>query len=380
MRLGEVPTPGLVLDLAKLRRNARRMAAAVARHGVALRPHMKTAKSIDVARIVLAGQLGGIAVSTLKEAEYFADHGLKDIQYAVCIVPNKLARVEALARRGVAMTIVTDNVEVAHVIAERSRTTGCHFNVLIEVDTGERRSGVSPGADALLEIAAILGSAPGVTLAGIMTHAGNSYQCRSLEAVEGVAEDERGGAAQAAERLRSAGHRVDVVSMGSTPTGLHARDLAGITEIRAGVYMFGDMFQAQIESCAVDDLAVSVLAEVVGRRDEQRKILIDAGGLALSKDRSTQAVPNDIGFGLVASLDGRPLAPQAIVSRVYQEHGEILFEQGEDLAGTRIGDRLRVFPNHVCMTAAMYDGYHVVDSDTGDGTEVLAVWPRVNGW
>lgn len=380
MRLGDVPTPSLVLDLAKLRRNASRMAAAVARHGVSLRPHMKTAKSIDVARIVLAGQFGGIAVSTLKEAEYFADHGLDDIQYAVCIVPDKLARVEALEKRGVAMTIVTDNVQVAQAIADRSRNSGCRFTVLIEIDTGERRSGVSPDADALLEIAEILGSAPGVTLAGTMTHAGNSYQCRSLEAVENIAEDERGGAVQAAERLRKAGHRIEIVSMGSTPTGLHARNLAGITEIRAGVYMFGDMFQAQIGSCAVDDLAVSVLAEVVGRRDEPRKILIDAGGLALSKDRSTQAVPNDIGFGLVASLSGRPLAPQASVSRVYQEHGEILFAPGDEVAGTRIGDRLRVFPNHVCMTAAMYDGYHVVDSEAADSTEVLAVWPRVNGW
>ena len=142
MKLSEVPTPSLVLDLAKLRRNAHRMAAAAARHGVALRPHMKTAKSIDVARIVLDGQFGGIAVSTLKEAEYFAAHGVRDIQYAVCIVPDKLDRVAALQARCVQMTVVTDNVDVTRAIAERGSELGCRFRVLIEVDTGEHRSGV----------------------------------------------------------------------------------------------------------------------------------------------------------------------------------------------------------------------------------------------
>jgi D-serine deaminase-like pyridoxal phosphate-dependent protein len=380
MKLSQVPTPSLVLDLAKLRRNARRMAAAAARHGVALRPHMKTAKSIDVARIVLDGQFGGIAVSTLKEAEYFAAHGIRDIQYAVCIVPDKLDRVAALQAGGVQMTVVTDNVDIARAIAERGSELGCRFRVLIEVDTGEHRSGVSADSDALLAIAHILSGASNAELAGVMTHAGHSYLARSTDEVERVAGAERSGVVRAAERLRAAGHVFDVVSMGSTPTALHAVDLSVVTEIRAGVYMFGDMFQAQIGSCAVDDLAVSVLAEIVGQRREFGRFLVDAGGLALSKDRSTQAVPNDVGFGLVAGIDGRPFLDQLVVGRVYQEHGEIALAGDLAMADMPIGDRVRIYPNHVCMTAAMYDGYHIVDSDEGDGQEVLAVWPRVNGW
>jgi D-serine deaminase-like pyridoxal phosphate-dependent protein len=380
MRLADIQTPALVLDLARLRRNARRMADAVARHGVGLRPHMKTAKSIDVARLVLEGQFGGIAVSTLKEAEYFAGHGIADIQYAVSIVPDKLDRVASLQARGAAMTIVTDNAEIARAIVDHSRTAGCRFKVLIEIDSGERRAGVLAESSALLEIAAVLAAAPTVDFAGVMTHAGNSYLARSIAEVEGVAQAERTSVVRAADRLRAAGHHIEVVSLGSTPTGLHAVDLEGVTEVRAGVYMFGDLFQAQIGSCTFDDLAVSVLTEVVGQRPDLGTVLVDAGALALSKDRSTQAVSNDVGFGLVASRAGRFFARQHVVDRVYQEHGLIALAPGMALNEARIGDRLRIYPNHVCMTAAMHDAYHVVDSAAWDGEDVLAVWPRINGW
>ncbi len=378
--LFDLPTPSLVLDRAKLARNIRRMALACARNGVALRPHLKTAKSIDVARMVLDDQTPGIAVSTLCEAEYFAGEGLRDIQYAVCITPDKLERVAAIQTTGARLALITDNAEVARAIADAQDRIDTRFRVQIEIDCGENRTGVLPGSDQLIEIARILDAAPNIDFDGVMTHAGHSYGCRSLTEIETLAEAERLAAVTAAEAVRALGIDCNTVSLGSTPTALHARNLDGITEARAGVYMFGDMFQAQIGSCMVDDLAVSVLTEVSSHRTDLNHLTVDAGALAMSKDRSTEAVPNDVGFGLVRDARGRSIAPQMIVKRVYQEHGLVPMPEGQRLEDYPVGDRLRIFPNHVCMTAAMYDRYHVVDSASGNGTDIVAVWPRANGW
>lgn len=378
--LHDLPTPSLVLDRAKLARNIARMAATCKRNGVALRPHLKTAKSIDVAREVLDAGTNGIAVSTLREAEYFASAGIRDIQYAVCITPDKLPRVAEIQKDRVKLALITDSVAVAEAIAAVRDQIDATFWVQIEVDCGENRTGVLPGSEELKEIARILDTAPNVIFDGVMTHAGHSYSCRSLAEIEDLAEAERKAVVDAAESVRALGIDCPNVGLGSTPTALHARHLEGVTEARAGVYMFGDMFQAQIGSCEVSDLAVSVLTDVSSHRADLNHLTVDAGALALSKDRSTENAPNDIGFGLIADISGRAFGPQLRVSRVYQEHGLVPMNAARPLDSFPIGDKLRVYPNHVCMTAAMYDRYYVVDSDIGDGTEVVAVWNRVNGW
>ncbi|MBO0712291.1 MAG: alanine racemase, partial [Acetobacteraceae bacterium] len=210
MRLDGLPTPCLILDRTKLERNIGRMAAALARHGTPLRPHMKTAKSIEVARLVLADQPGGITVSTLAEAEYFAAHGIQDILYAVGITPQKLDQVAKLNAAGAAVAVITDDLTMAEVIAAHPTPP----RTLIEIDTGEGRGGLTPDDPALLAIAAKLGGA----LGGVMTHAGHSYAARSLADIALVAEAERAGAVRAAERLRGVGHDPAVVSVGSSPT------------------------------------------------------------------------------------------------------------------------------------------------------------------
>lgn len=364
MNLADLPTPCLVLDRRILRRNIERMAQAVGRRGVALRPHMKTAKSIDVARLALQGQPGGITVSTLAEAEYFAAHGIADILYAVGVTPQKLDQVAKLNAAGAQVTVLTDDPETAGAIAAHPRPP----RALIEIDTGESRGGVTPDDDDLQKIAALLGP----HLAGVMTHAGHSYSGRSIDDMVRIAEAERAGVVRAAEALRGAGYAAPIVSMGSSPTALHAESLAGVTEVRAGVYMFGDLFQAEIGTNGLDDIAVTVLTSVIGRRPG--RLLVDAGGLALSKDRSTEAAPVDYGYGLVLDLAGRKFG-DAIVRRAYQEHGLIERDPGEPIE-LHVGDRLRIAPNHTCMTAAAHDRYHVIDG----GDTVVAVWPRVNGW
>ena len=378
MNLADLDTPSLILDRSILDRNVAAMTRRARALGVQLRPHMKTAKSADVAKLALRDNFGGITVSTLKEAEYFAAAGIRDIVYAVSIVPAKLPRIASLLRSGVDLAVVTDRTDVARALGEKAVQLGIEVAVLIELDTGEHRSGLAPGSDELVELGALLHDSPGVSLRGVLTHAGHSYGCRSVEAVREIAEQERAAAVGAAQRLRAAGLPCPVVSVGSTPTAVHARNLEGVTELRCGVYMFGDVFQSEIHSCRGSDIAVSVLATVIGHREDLGCALIDAGALALSKDRSTAAegLPEDIGFGLVTDADGRERIDGMRVSRVFQEHGLVTCNGAFPFDRLPIGARVRVFPNHVCMTAAMYDAYQVVDG----ADEVIATWPRVNGW
>lgn len=371
-RLGELQTPCLVLDRGKLAHNIAAMAEAVARHGVALRPHMKTAKSAEVARLAVAGQRGGITVSTLAEAAYFAASGFRDILYAVGITAAKLDRAAALRREGVDLTLVTDDPATAAAVAAHARASGVAHRVLVEVDCGEHRGGMAAESETLLAV----GSALGPLCAGIMTHAGHSYACRSIDEIAAVAEAERLAAVTAAERLRWLGLAIDIVSVGSTPTALHARSLAGVTETRPGVYMFQDLFQTQIFSGSPESMAVTVLASVIHRREAENRIVIDAGAMALSKDRSTASAPRDYGFGLVLDAAGRQSLGDATVERANQEHGIVASSARLPFERLPVGSLLRVAPNHVCMTAAAYDRYHVVDG----GDAVLDVWERINGW
>jgi D-serine deaminase-like pyridoxal phosphate-dependent protein len=372
MRLSTLQTPCLVLDRSRLVTNARRMSQRAHDLGVDLRPHLKTAKSIDVARIATQGHSGGITVATLNEAEYFASHGLTDILYAVCVTPNKLDRVARIAATGAHLTLITDSVAVAQAIA---RHPGSH-SVMIEIDCGEDRTGVSPDSSELMAIARVLDSAPRVDLRGVMTHGGQSYGCHDLASIVAVAETERLAAIGAADQLRGAGISCEVVSVGSTPTAVHAVHLDGVTEMRPGVYLMGDLFQAGIGTCGEGDLAVTVLATVISHRRSANRLVIDAGGLGLSKDRSTQGRAFDAGYGRVLdAVTGAPLGDLQVTS-VHQEHGEVTSARPLDWEVLPIGSLVRVAPNHVCMTAAMYDQYAVVDGDDA----VVALWPRTNGW
>lgn len=381
MKLADLETPALILDRSRLEANIARMSDRVRRLGVDLRPHLKTAKSVDVARLATAGHSGGITVSTLKEAAYFAEQGYSDIIYAVGISLDKLERVAALQSKGARVAVLTDNLEVAQGIEARASATGGHFEVLIEVDTGDGRCGVAPESDALVEIGKTLDGARGVSLRGVLTHAGHSYACRSVPEIEAVAEAERAGAVRAAERLRAAGLPCPVVSVGSTPTALHARNQEGVTEVRAGVYVFSDVFQVEIESCALSDIAVSVLTTVTGHQRERGEMVVDAGGLALSKDRSTADGPRDVGYGLAVDVACGESLPELHVVRVSQEHGIVAAPNGTPpFDALPPGTRLRVLPNHSCMTAAAYGCYHVVEGASGTPDEIVEVWDRVNGW
>lgn len=379
MGLSNLETPALILDRNVVARNTAKMTERFRGTGVRLRPHTKTAKSIDVARLALVGNFGGVTVSTLREAEYFAAHGITDITYAVGIIPDRLERIAALLARGVKITVITDQVAVAEEISRRALDLGIVLDALIELDSGESRAGIMAGSDTLIALGKALHNLPGTRLEGVLTHAGHSYQGRSIAAIQQIAEDERLCATTAAARLRAAGLPAPVVSIGSTPTAIHGRSYEGITEVRCGVYMFCDVFQSEIFSCSRSDIALSVLATVIGHRPDINSALIDAGALALSKDRSTGApgLAEDVGFGLVMDMSGSRRIAGVTVGHVYQEHGMLVADGPFPFGELPVGARLRVLPNHACMTAAMYDAYQVV---SGLDDNKILVWPRVNGW
>ena len=341
--------------------------------GVNLRPHLKTAKSINVAQRILDLTSGGITVSTLREAEYFQQQGIEDILYAVSIEPSKFPYAAAIAARGVQLTVILDSLEVATALADYRPPAGVQFRVLIEIDCGEHRTGLPVDSDQLVAIAACLSESKATHFAGVLTHAGHSYQCRSADEIRKVAAEERDAVVLASQRLKQSGFQCETVSVGSTPTASLAENLEGITEARPGVFVFYDLFQVGLGVCSPKDIALSVLTSVLSNQPGNGRAFVDAGGLALSKDRSTSALPTDLGYGRVCDVDGQML-DDLIVSNVHQEHGQIdLAPYDQPLFP--IGRRLRILPNHACMTAAAYESYYVVD-----GGEVLDRWPRISGW
>jgi D-serine deaminase-like pyridoxal phosphate-dependent protein len=270
--------------------------------------------------------------------------------------------------------VILDSVAQAEAMAAAS-TPELRLAALIEVDCDGHRSGVKPGDAALLStIAAAL--EPRAELRGVLTHGGESYAARGRAALEAAAEGERLAVVGAAAILREAAYACPVVSVGSTPTFMSAISFEGLTEFRAGVCVFFDLFQAGVGACRTDEIALSVLATVIGHQQEKGWTITDAGWMAMSRDRGTATQAADQGYGLVCGLDGQPLGDTIVVG-ANQEHGIVAPRPGSGAPAPDlpIGARVRVLPNHACATAAQYDRYHVVQ----DGAAV-AEWARFGGW
>ncbi len=367
-----IETPALILDAAKVGRNCARMRERVLGHGVVLRPHVKTAKSVEVTQLALGAPHGAITVSTLREAEYFFDHGFRDILYAVGMVAAKVARVAALERRGARVSTIVDSVEAACALVEASRKENVRIPTMVEMDSDGHRSGIAPGDERLFAVADALGD----SLLGVMTHAGGSYNCDSTAAIRQAAAREREAVVNAAAALRTRGHACSVVSVGSTPTATFADSFAGVTEVRTGVYMFHDLVMAGLGVCALEDIGISVLASVIGHQREKNWVLVDAGWTALSRDHGTAKQKVDQGYGLVCDAWGSPV-DELIVAEANQEHGIVARRDGGvvDFARYPIGTRLRILPNHACATASQHCEYKVIR----DG-RIAETWDRFGGW
>ena len=377
MQLADLETPALIADRQRIEGNARRMREHLRTHDVDLRPHLKTTKCSEIARIAHGGERGPGTVSTLREAEYFLDNGFTDLTYAVCITPNKFRHVTDLMERGLDLKVLVASARMAGELVAFAADRAAPVKVMVEVDCGDHRTGFAPDDAELVEAALILDTGDGVEFAGLLTHGGHSYGARSEEDIQQIAEEERGSLLEARERLTEAGIDTPMLSSGSTPTAMLGNNFEDLSEVRPGVYLAGDLFQMQLGTCGFDDIAVTVLSSVIAHDRASGRVVLDAGGLALSKDRSTEHAPVDYGFGLLVREDGTPFEQELVVRGVSQEHGVVTSGQPMPFAELPIGSRVRVLPNHVCMTAASYDRYYVTD---GIGTEIADEWHKASGW
>lgn len=374
--IADLDTPAAVIDLQRLQNNSARMQAHLDSLGVKFRPHVKTSKCLPIVQAQIAAGAQGITVSTLLEAEHFAAAGVTDILYAVAVTPAKLPQVVALRQRGCHLKIVTDSLAGAEAIVSFGQRHGVQLEVWIEIDVDGHRAGLPPDSDALLVVGHAL-QAGGMLVGGVMAHAGSSYECSDAESLRRAAEQERDGAVRAATRLRAAGLSCATVSVGSTPTALSASNLGGVTEVRAGVYVMFDLVMHNVGVCAVDDIALSVLTTVIGHQENKGWAIVDAGWMAMSRDRGTQTQRHDFGYGQVCSEDGAPIA-EYVLGSANQEHGIVRHRTLTDIsiaARFPLGTRLRILPNHACATGAQHPAYQVV---CPDGT--VRSWPRLHGW
>ncbi len=372
MRLDDLQTPCALVELDRLEANAAAMAERAHRLGVKLRPHVKTHKCVEAARIQVRGHFGGITVSTLAEARGFADAGFTDITYAVPVAPQRLDEVVELSTRLDRLAVLVDHIATVHAVEAVARRSGLSVLVWLKLDCGLHRAGVDPTSDHAPALAGRLARSPDIDFCGVLTHAGQSYRATNRDQAAAAARDEVAVTRAFVDRLADEGIEVPEVSIGATPTMAAAEELEGIDEIRPGNYLFFDAFQAAIGSCRLEDIAFSVLTTVVSAFSEQHRAVIDAGALALSKDPGPTHVEPDCGFGrIVATEDQRPL-PGIKLTSLSQEHGVV---EGPGVAALRPGTRLRILPNHSCLAAACFERYHVAS-----GTRITGVWRPFRGW
>jgi D-serine deaminase-like pyridoxal phosphate-dependent protein len=347
--IGGLDTPALVIDLDRMERNIAGMAAIARAAGVRLRPHAKTHKSPEIARMQVEAGASGITVAKLGEAEVMADAGLDDILVAYPIVGGaKLARLRALRERA-RVRVSLDSADVARGIGSIA-SRAAPVEVLVEVDTGHHRMGRPPGAPTA-ELVAEVARIPGVEVAGLISHGGHAYGAGVAE-LEDVAGREARDLGVTAEACARAGVEIREISVGATPTARWVAGAAGVTETRPGTYVFGDVQQMRLGVTTESDCAATVLTTVVARPWEDR-FVIDAGSKSLTSDGGDE--PPFPGRGVIL---GRP---DLRLDFLTEEHGVGHVEPGG--GDVRIGDRLSVIPLHICPCVNLFDAAAGVRGD-----------------
>lgn len=346
--LSRVPTPALVLDLGVLESNLRRMADRAEALGVRLRPHVKTHKCVEIG--LLQRQLGiaGITVSTLHEARVFADHDFPDVTWAFPLILSRVPEVQEMSRR-FTLRLVVDSHAAVDALREPRPTVELH--VLLKVDCGYHRAGVDPSSEEALDLARALAEAEDLVFDGILTHSGHAYHRPGREALAEAAEQERRVMSDFAARLRDEGIPVPNVSVGSTPAMSAAASLEGCTEARPGNYALYDFTQCVLGSCRPADCAATVLASVVSSAPDH--CVVDAGALALSVDRGSEHAPFPTMGRIFSDYAAGELDPEVHLTSLSQEHGIVSRPRP-------VGERLRILPNHSCLTVACFDEFLVV--------------------
>jgi len=359
--LDELDTPCVVVDMDRLERNIAAMALAARRAGVRLRPHAKTHKIPEIARLQIAAGASGMTLAKLGEAEAFADAGLGDFFLAYPLVgETKARRLLALMERA-RVVVGVDSVEGAQSLASVVGPTGRRLDVRIEIDMGLRRTGVLP--ENAIDLARAIAPLRGLRLRGIFTHAGQAYAEPTADKVAAVGRDEGTVLVRCAEALRAAGFEIEDVSVGSTPTAAASMSIAGVTECRPGTYVFNDATQVGLGICQPEDCALTVLATVVSVPAADR-VVLDAGSKTLSSDIQR---PTGDAYGMVAGGRGR-------LVRLTEEHGVVAPAPGTTW---HVGERVEVVPAHVCPVVNLHDRLVAVRGGRVEGELRVAARGRV---
>lgn len=355
--IDDLETPAVLVDLDVVERNVSRMAGWAREAGVSLRPHAKTHKIVRIGRMQLDAGASGISFAKVSEAEAFASEGFQDVFLAYPIVGRgKPARVAALSGR-IKVSCGVDSVEGARALAAPFATGGRRLDVLIKVDVGFARVGVPP--EGVAALARSILTTPGLRFAGLFTHAGHGYGGETPDAVAAVADREGRAIAEIAADLEGAGIPVETRSVGSTPTARRAMAVPGINECRPGNYVYHDATQVSLGTCGIEDCALTVLATVVSVPAQGRAV-VDAGSKTLSSDLLR---PHAGGYGFILGTGSR-------LSRLSEEHGVIQVEDGDAF---RVGQCVRILPNHACVVSNLHDRVVAVRGEAVEGRlDVLA--------
>jgi D-serine deaminase-like pyridoxal phosphate-dependent protein len=357
-------SPAILVDIDRVENNISEMVARAKEGGVSLRPHIKTHKCIEIGKMQLDAGAQGITVSTLAEAQAFADEGFDDITYAVPLSPDKFPGVQKVSER-THLNVLVDHPIIVDRLGDFCKRNKFSLDVLVKVNCGYPRTGIDSRTPAAISLVKKIHKTPNLRFKGILTHAGHSYDKTTLTEIKTVARQEQEVMIQFADTLKAESEALkpEVVSIGSTPTVRLADSFQeGITEIRPGNYVFFDYTQVALGSCDLSDCALTVLSSVISVNPD--RVVIDAGATALSKDTGPTHIESNVGYGkLFKNYQKSQLNVNVILKALSQEHGKIIPVGGADIE-YKHGDRVRILPNHSCLTANLFDQYHIVKGET----------------
>ena len=357
MQLTDLRTPCVLVDRPRLERNIDRMQAAAEARGLRLRPHAKTHKSPDIARVQIGRGAVGICCAKLGEAEVFARAGVGDIRLPYPLHFSNADRLLALQDL-TTVSFIVDHLDVARGWSRALHDAGSQADVLVKVDVGFHRCGIDPDAAGAAEFVARVAELPGLRFRGLLSHAGHAYGATSESETAAIAATEVRLLTTLAGRVRELGVEVDEISVGATPTSRFSLQQNGITELRPGNYVYYDRTQVALAAAAWDDCALTVLARVVSRPAADR-VILDCGSKTLTNDVA-RGSGDTRGYGAILQ-DLETQVPEAslVIERLSEEHATVRVADGTSPLAP--GDLVRVLPNHSCVVSNLVDRIWIVE-------------------
>ncbi|KAL9658752.1 hypothetical protein ABK040_005907 [Willaertia magna] len=377
--LEDIRTPAFIVDLEKVTNNCNRMIEKSKKFNLSLRPHVKTHKTIQGALLQTNNIDKKIVVSTLSEANFFSEQ-FNDIHYAVPITSNeKLYQVLDLTKKVEKFHIEVDNEHAFKLIENFAKLNNVKFNLFVQVDSGQHRVGLDPNDESSISLIKQIINSPFVSFSGLYTHAGHSYSCKGEDEIRNIAKQEANAVSNFANQIKEKlGYKVKTVAVGSTPTCSIGDERVWsnsslVNEIHPGNYVFYDYMQTKIGSCTLDDCSSYVLSTIIGVKPKLNQFTIDAGALSLSKDIGvSDNNNNEFSYGYIMEDD------KLKITGLTQEIGIVSSSQPIDFEKFNIGKRIRIIPNHSCLSAALFEEYQIINNSKEN--TIIDQWKPNRGW